>query len=201
MSETIRQNRLLLTAGVLIMALIGGCNDSQKGTSSQPVTEKGGSVMAISLHSTAFGDKQPIPRKYTGDGEDKSPPLNWTGLPDGTRELALIVDDPDAPRPQPWVHWLLYKIPAAVDRLPEGVTPSMNVSTPAGALQGKNSWNKIGYGGPAPPPGHGVHRYFFKLYALDKPLDLKGGVDKDALLAAMQGHILGQAELIGTYQR
>lgn len=157
--------------------------------------------MSIEIRSTAFSAGERVPRRYTGDGEDISPPLTWSGLPDGVKELALICDDPDAPRPEPWVHWVIYKIPAGAAGLPENVAKTATLSEPAGARQGKNSWNKTGYGGPAPPPGHGTHHYHFKLYALDAPLDLSPGVDKKALLAAMKDRVLAQGELVGTYQR
>ncbi len=153
------------------------------------------------LKSSAFAPNEAIPRKYTGDGEDKSPPLSWSGAPDGTKELALIVDDPDAPTPTPWVHWVLYAIPPDTTGLPEGIAPSQRVSEPPGLMQGKNSWGKVGYGGPAPPRGHGRHRYFFKLYALNAPLGVEPGLSKEALLKAMSGHVLAEGELVGTYQR
>jgi Raf kinase inhibitor-like YbhB/YbcL family protein len=153
------------------------------------------------VQSIAFGQNETVPRRYTGDGEDISPPLTWSGVPEGAKELALIVDDPDAPTPQPWVHWVLYGIPADLRSLPERVLPSQRVPEPAGTLQGKNSWNRIGYGGPAPPPGHGLHHYRFRLYVLDMKLNLDPGDTKQALLEAMQGHILAQGELVGTYQR
>ncbi|MGQ9650988.1 MAG: YbhB/YbcL family Raf kinase inhibitor-like protein [Phycisphaerae bacterium] len=155
----------------------------------------------MTLKSPAFGPNQAIPRKYTGDGEDKSPPLSWSGAPDGTKELALIVDDPDAPTPTPWVHWVLYAIPPDTTSLPEGITPSLRVSEPPGLMQGKNSFGKVGYGGPAPPRGHGRHRYFFKLYALNAPLGVEAGLSKEALLKAMSGHVLAEGELVGTYER
>ena len=157
--------------------------------------------MSITITSTAFESNQPIPRKYSGEGQDVSPPLSWSNLPDGTKELALIVDDPDAPIPEPWVHWVLYKIPIDTQGLQENIPTSSKVSTPAGVLNGKNSWGKLGYGGPMPPPGHGVHRYFFKLYALDTTLDLPPEADKNTLLKAMSGHILVEGELVGTYKR
>lgn len=157
--------------------------------------------MSITITSSAFQANQPIPRRHSGEGEDVSPALGWSNLPAGTKELALIVDDPDAPTAEPWVHWVLYKIPADTQGLDENITPSLNVSSPPGVLQGKNSWGKVGYGGPMPPPGHGTHHYYFKLYALDTNLDLAPGADKKALLNAMSGHILAEGELIGTYQR
>ena len=160
--------------------------------------------MSLTLTTTAFPAGAPIPKKYTGDGADVSPALAWSGVPAGTRELALICDDPDAPTPQPWVHWVIYKLPADATSLPEAVSPSQQISQPVAALQGRNSWSSgrtIGYRGPAPPPGHGTHHYHFRLYALDAPLSLQPAIDKTALIAAMQGHILAEAELVGTYSR
>ena len=157
--------------------------------------------MSIIVRSSAFADGKPVPRRHTGDGEDLSPRLEWSGVPASARELALIVDDPDAPTPEPWVHWVIYKIPAGTERLPEGVPPTARPSNVAGAIQGKNSWNTIGYRGPSPPKGHGVHHYRFTVYALGKALDLVEGADKAGLLKAMQGHILEQGVLTGTYQR
>lgn len=158
-------------------------------------------MKTLAIESIAFHHNQAISRKYTGDGQDVSPPLHWSAPPPGTHELALIVDDPDAPAPEPWVHWVLYKIPAALTALPENVAPSLRVSQPGGLLQGKNSWGKVGYGGPAPPRGHGLHHYHFKLYALDQPLTLDPGEPKATLLEAMAGHVIAEGELIGTYQR
>jgi Raf kinase inhibitor-like YbhB/YbcL family protein len=119
--------------------------------------------------------------------------LHANGAPEGTRELALICDDPDAPVPQPWVHWVLYKIPADRTSLGEGDN--------GGGEEGITGWGEPGYRGPMPPPGHGVHRYFFKLYALDQPVNLAPGASKEELLAAIEGHTLAEAELIGTYER
>ncbi len=157
--------------------------------------------MSLSVHSPAFAEGQAIPRRYTGDGEDLSPPLTWSTLPAGTTELVLIVDDPDAPSAEPWVHWLISRIPVAAEGLPEGIAPVPRPEHPAGAVQGRNSWGTPGYRGPAPPKGHGVHHYHFKLYALDAPLDLGSKLDKHELMLAMSGHILGHGETVGTYQR
>ena len=154
------------------------------------------------LTSPAFKQNHQIPRRHTGDGDDISPALSWSEVPSAAKELALIVDDPDAPTTEPWIHWVLYKIPPTVTDLPEHIRPALHVSNPGGALQGQNSWPKgIGYRGPAPPKGHGLHHYHFKLYAVAAPLDLKPGAEKSTLLAAMKDHILAEAELIGTYQR
>jgi len=150
-------------------------------------------TMAIAITSTAFTAGGKIPVKHTGEGADTSPPLSWKGVPAGTKELALICDDPDAPRPTPWVHWILYKIPSTKASLAEG--------SAGGATEGRNDFGNSGYGGPMPPPGHGVHHYHFKLYALDAELSLKPGATKDQLLKAMKGHVLAEGELTGTYER
>ena len=156
--------------------------------------------MSLMISSTAFSQNANIPSRYTCEGEDISPPLSWSSVPVGSRSLALIVDDPDAPDPaaprMTWVHWVLYNIPPESQGLGEATTSS---SLPAGTLQGINDWKRTGYGGPCPPIGR--HRYFFKLYALDSPLPDLHKPTKVQLEQAMRGHILGQAELIGTYQK
>lgn len=155
--------------------------------------------MPLVLTSPAFTHNGPLPRRYTCDGEDISPPLAWSGVSPQARSLVLIVDDPDAPDPaapkMTWVHWLLYNLPPDSDGLPQAVAPS---ALPAGTRQGINDWKRTGYGGPCPPIGR--HRYFFKLYALDTVLPDLGKVDKTALLQAMQGHVLGSTERVGTYR-
>ena len=153
--------------------------------------------MVFALTSTAFADGATIPAKYTCDGADLSPPLAWTGAPDATRTFALIADDPDAPAGT-WVHWVLFNLSGAVRALPETVPRAESVL--AGARQGRNDFKRIGYGGPCPPPGK-PHRYHFKLYALDGPLALDAGVTKTEVERAMRGHILAQAQLMGTYGR
>ena len=156
--------------------------------------------MALSLTSPVFAHNGAIPKNYTCQGKDISPALTWRGLPAGTKSLALIVDDPDAPDPaapkRVWVHWVLYNIPATATGLQEAVVAS---TLPAGTRQGKNDWDRTGYGGPCPPIGR--HRYFHKLYALDSLLpDLKQPT-KAQLEKAMEGHVLEKVELIGTYQK
>jgi len=156
--------------------------------------------MSLILTSIAFAHLAAIPAKYTCQGADISPPLTWSGVPAGTKSLVLILDDPDAPDPaapkMTWVHWVLYNIPPATTSLPEAVQP---VALPAGTQEGINDWKRTGYGGPCPPIGR--HRYFHKLYALDTVLpDLKHP-SKAQLEKAMAGHILGQAELVGSYQK
>ncbi len=162
------------------------------------------STTELTLTSSAFAHGEPIPQQYTGEGKDLSPPLAWSNVPEGVQEFALICDDPDAPRDEPWVHWVIYKIPGDVRSLPEGIPRQAVLTNPPGARQGVNSWpsNNLGYRGPMPPPGHGPHRYFFKLYALDAKLDLPAGKPtKEKLLGAMQGHILAETELMGIYER
>lgn len=153
--------------------------------------------MALEIKSSAFEEGSSIPAKYTCKGEDVSPPLSFSGVPKEAKSLALICDDPDAPF-MTWVHWVMYNIPAGESGLKEDVPEEETL--PNGAIQGKNDFRKIGYGGPCPPPG-GPHRYYFKLYALDRRLDLSPGATKSALLKAMEGHILEEAQLMGKFKR
>jgi Raf kinase inhibitor-like YbhB/YbcL family protein len=157
---------------------------------------EGGEKMEIKVTSSAFEEGGMIPSKYTCDGMDISPPLKWQGMPDGTQSIALISDDPDAPVGT-WVHWVMFNIPADTNGLAENIPADKTL--PNGARQGITDFRRIGYGGPCPPSG--THRYFFKLYALDKKLDLAAGADKAALLKAMEGHILAQGQLMGRYKR
>lgn len=153
--------------------------------------------VAFALSSSAFADGAAIPAKYTCDGVDVSPPLAWTGAPEGTRTFALIVDDPDAPAGT-WVHWVLYNLSGVVHALPESVAKAESVL--AGAMQGRNDFKRVGYGGPCPPPGK-PHRYRFTLYALDGPLALDAGVTKADVERALRGHVMAQAQLTGRYGR
>lgn len=152
------------------------------------------------LRSAAFQEGQPIPEPDTCQGHDLSPPLSWDGVPARARSLVLIVDDPDAPDPAAprvtWVHWLLYNLPASSIGLPEAVRPA---DLPQGTLQGINGWGRTGYGGPCPPIGR--HRYFFKLYALDTLLPDMKQPDKETVVRAMRGHVVGESQLMGTYRK
>ena len=156
--------------------------------------------MTFSISSPAFDDGHAIPARYTCQGEDISPALQWAGVPAQTRSLVLIVDDPDAPDPRApkmtWVHWVLYNLPPDSTTLPEGVAAA---NLPEGTEDGLNDWKRTGYGGPCPPIGR--HRYFFKLYALDTVLKGLRRPTKAQVEGAMQGHIIGQAQLVGTYQK
>ena len=159
--------------------------------------------MKLTVRSRAFENGQRIPVKHTADGADVSPALSWSDVPAEAKELALICDDPDAPRPEPWVHWVICKLPASLTGLPEGVPRQAALREPAGALQGRNSWpsGNIGYRGPAPPKGHGVHHYRFTLYALDAALEPSAELTKDELLEKMRGHVIAEGTLVGTYER
>lgn len=156
--------------------------------------------MTLMITSPAFPHEGAIPAAFTCEGDDRSPALEWGGVPAAARSLALIVDDPDAPDPKApkmtYVHWLLYNIPCDSAGLPEGVEPR---ALPAGTREGRNDWKRTGYGGPCPPIGR--HRYFFKLYALDITLPDLGAATKQELESAMQGHALAQATLMGTYEK
>jgi Raf kinase inhibitor-like YbhB/YbcL family protein len=158
---------------------------------------KGAASMAFAISSPSFQAGGEIPKKFTCEGADVSPELHWTAPPAGTLSFALIADDPDAPVGT-WTHWVFFDIPPSATGLPEGVSKVDEV--PSGGRQGRNDFRRIGYAGPCPPPGK-PHRYFFKLYALDKMLNLKPGVSKQEVEQAMQGHILETAELMGTYRR
>lgn len=153
--------------------------------------------MELQIRSPAFGYGKPIPVQYTGFGKDISPPLEWSGVPGGAKSLALIVEDPDAPVGT-WAHWLVYDISPRTNGLAEDQPKTQYLS--GGARQGLNDFRRLGYGGPLPPPGP-AHRYFFRLYALDCVLDQPPGLSRPKLLAALGGHVLAEAEWMGTFQR
>jgi Raf kinase inhibitor-like YbhB/YbcL family protein len=174
-----------------------GCLCLSKGTIGDVYAKtRGGANMAITITSTAFSEGGMIPRDYTCDGKDMSPPLAWTGVPEGAKSIALICDDPDAPMGT-WVHWVIFNIPARIEDLPAGIPPEQVLEN--GATHGINDFRKFGYGGPCPPGG--THRYYFKVYALDIELAEKPGITKAELLKAMEGHILAEGQLMGTYAR
>lgn len=166
------------------------------GSGAADLQAEGGEKMEIKITSSAFEQGGLIPAKYTCDGDDISPPLQWKAVPEGTKSIALISDDPDAPVGT-WVHWVLFNLPADARELSENIPPEKVL--PNGARQGVSDFGRIGYGGPCPPSG--THRYFFKIYALDTEIDLAAGATKGQLLETMEGHILGQGQLIGKYKR
>jgi Raf kinase inhibitor-like YbhB/YbcL family protein len=195
-----------LSSGLALRALglaiacsyLGACGAGAPDTAPTAKAPTGSNpAAALRVTSPAFRDGAPIPAKHTCDGADVSPALAWEGTPKGTRSLALICDDPDAPGGT-WVHWVLFCLPPSAKGLPEGVRKV--VGLPDGSRQGLSDFKRTGYGGPCPPAGK-PHRYFFKVYALDAALDLQGAVTKARLEAAMKGHILAQGALVGTYRR
>jgi hypothetical protein len=192
----------------LLLLCASGCEGgSAEASSKSDESEESGSEQEpnkdpapesdLRLSSAAFDAGEAIPKQYTCDGEDRSPPLSWTGAPEGTRSFALIVDDPDAPGGT-FVHWLAYGLPKRVEGLPAGVPPTPTLDE--GGKQGRNDFGKIGYRGPCPPDGE-THAYAFQLHALDKALQLEPGVKRGRLEEAMSGHVLAQSELMGRYER
>ncbi len=182
-----------------IITLIISCSHDEKSTKTKtPVsgTKEGTAMANIQLISSAFEEGKFIPSKYTCDGADVSPPLKWSNIPQNTKTIALICDDPDAPVGT-WVHWVMYNIPPTVSELTEGVPSDKTLSN--GAIHGINDFKKYGYGGPCPPSG--THRYYFKIYALDTELQLAPGAKKSDVEKAMQGHILATGQLMGRYKR
>lgn len=172
--------------GLALLAAGGGCQHA-----------KGEVKASLQLHSSAFDDGATIPREYTCDGKNVSPPLAWRGAPEGTQAFALIVDDPDAPSGT-FVHWVAFDLPASTHGLRRAAS---TLDMPHGAKQGRNGFGKVGYGGMCPPPGDDAHRYFFRLYALDAPLGLAAGASRAAVDSAMEGHIRASGQLVGRYRR
>jgi hypothetical protein len=192
----LRQNVLGILAGLLLIGLVNAYasrdkTDSNKNDGKKPKKE----IIKIELKSDAFAAGDSIPKKYTCDGEDVSPRISWGKAPEGTKEFALICDDPDAPGGN-WVHWVLFGLSPRVVFVSENMPREEMVSV----KQGKNSFGKIGYNGPCPPKGP-AHRYYFRLYALDKKLELKQGATKDEIMKAIKGHIIAKGELMGRYGR
>jgi len=155
----------------------------------------------VTVSSPAFKDGQTIPEEFTAYGKGKSVPLSWSGLPAGTRSITVIIDDPDARTPRPFVHWLIYNIPPDTKSLDSGLPTKPKLDLPRGALQGTNSRQSVGYFGPRPPQGDPPHHYHIKVFALNQELKLDPGADEPALTKAMEGHLLGQGELTGTVQK
>ena len=159
----------------------------------------------MEISSPVFKSNQPIPSRYTGSGANVSPPLRWNGEPAGCKEFALICQDPDAPKSRigepAFVHWLVYNISPAVSALPEGIPDKKRMELPVALDQGLNSFGKMGYAGPMPPIGHGLHHYHFKLFALDAELGIPPGASVESFLSAIKGHVLETAECVGIYER
>ena len=190
-------NRLRERYNIFLVAvfLMAFCLVATSGCESREPLKEG--EMVLSVSSPAFQEGDKIPSKYTCEGQDVSPALTWGEPPVGTQSFALVMDDPDA-LGGVFTHWVIFNIPSDSRQLAEAIPTQAQLTT--GALQGKNDFGRIGYGGPCPPPGRS-HRYQFTLCALDQPLDLKAGASKKQVIDAMQGHILAQGQLTGTYQR
>jgi Raf kinase inhibitor-like YbhB/YbcL family protein len=192
----------------LLLLAFSGCRSATDTQGGREMT-LAAPASSLTLQSSALVDGKRMPVRYTADGQDLSPPLAWSGVPPKTQSFALICDDPDAPNPKkpnpdPWVHWVLYNIPADIAELPEGLPRGEQLDALPDARQGSNSWpsDNLGYRGPAPPHGSGTHRYVFQLYALDTVLTLPATpATKTALLTAMKGHLLGEARLTVVYDR
>jgi len=186
---------------LVILASLLACSNRTGSSAGTSVTQNQNqnqlqSAKDIKLTSTAFKEGESIPHQYTCDGVNVSPPLEWSGVPKSAKTVAMIADDPDAPSGT-WVHWILYNLPAENIGMVENLPTGENLK--AGGLQGKNDFGNVGYGGPCPPSG--THRYFFKIYALDGELPLKAGATKPEVEKAMEGHVMAQGQLMGTYRR
>ncbi len=190
-------DKFILRKGWIYLLLLLCLCACQPKPQEQPVEVKEEAMVELRVESTAFEEGGTIPRKYTCDGENISPPLSWSTPPEGTKSLVLICDDPDAPMGT-WVHWVLFGLSPEISELPEGVPSQETVL--GGAKQGTTSFGRVGYGGPCPPKGP-AHRYFFKLYAVDSEIDLDAGATKQEVLRAIEGHILAQGQLMGRYSR
>ncbi len=176
----------------LIALLTIACTNHESEEDSSSASNK---PATLTVTSSAFKSGEPIPEKYSKEGQNISPPLSWSDAPDGVKEYAIIMDDPDAPTDKPFVHWVVYKIPPETTSLAEGDVGK--------AVEGRNSTNRPGYFGPMPPEGHGVHNYHIKVYALDEPVELYDNASKNELMVSMEqdDRIIGKGELAGTYQR
>ena len=188
--------RCIAISALSLIGFLACTSRPQPVANTQPVATPTQTEAVMKVTSIAFKEGEPIPRQYTCDGINVSPPLEWSGVPKTAKTIAIIADDPDAPSAT-WVHWVLYNLPAENIGMVENLPPTENLK--AGGFQGKTDFDKVGYGGPCPPSG--THRYFFKVYAVDSELPLKAGATKDELLKAMEGHTVGQAQLMGTYKR
>lgn len=202
-----RSLAIMLVSALFAVAIQAGCSDTQPTSTGQQGRTGQDADSGLTLTSPDFSHGRTFPQYGTYEGKNYNPPLKWSGVPEGTRQFALILEDPDAPSNTPWVHWVAYNIPADVREIPSCTSSVVCGESPENFVDGVNSWPaegdfypNNGYRGPEPPAGP-PHRYFFRLYALDAPLDLPAGATADQLRAAMDGHILATAELMATFQR
>ncbi|MBL8877666.1 MAG: YbhB/YbcL family Raf kinase inhibitor-like protein [Phycisphaerales bacterium] len=197
-------HRVFLVSAVLSMTILSTLPARRATGDDKPTTQPSSNPakypMSITLTTPAFKPGERIPRDNTGYGEDKSPRLEWSAPPDGTKELAIVFDDPDVKRPGGFVHWVIYKIPPNTRSLPEALTRDEKPAEPAGAVQGRNDFRKIGYYGPLTPPGP-PHHYTFRIFALDTVIDLPAGATKKQLMEKIEGHVLAGGELVGLFQK
>jgi Raf kinase inhibitor-like YbhB/YbcL family protein len=194
---------LLLMLSAVVLAPLCGCQrgaadpEMQRLSLNLPQTD---GPLVLHVRSDAFDTNGEIPAEHTAYGRNASPLLNWSGVPEGAKSIAVMVEDPDAPEPKPFVHWLVYNLSPYASGLPADVPPGDYLSAPAGAAQGKNSANTVGYSGPRPPVGDPAHHYHFQVFALDKELGLKAGATRQDLIRAMNGHVVAKGQLVGTYR-
>lgn len=190
-----------LKAGRLVRHALGAAMSPIRAGDEKIASRQTTGPQTIQITSEAFGNGQAIPVKYTPAGENVSPALAWTGVPDAAHELVLICEDPDAPMAKPFVHWILHRLPANITSLPAGVPQERELKQLGGAVQGQNDFKARGWGGPQPPVGHGVHHYHFQLFALDTQLSLGPDAMLDELVKLMKGHVLAEGEIVGTHER
>lgn len=182
-----------------IEGLLGSMLRKVRSSNEKLTSHQAPAAQTIQISSSAFKPNNPIPKKYTQEAENVSPPLQWTNVPAGAKSLVLVTEDPDAPMPHPLAHWIVYNIPAGAKNLAEGV--ARGASIPGGGRQSKNYDGDLGYTGPMPPRGHGTHHYHFQLFAVDRELSFNGEPSQKDLQGALQGHVIAEGELVGTYER
>src|SRR4051794_39538836 len=197
--------RACLAALLMLVPVIAGCQhrpggDGNSGEDIALRRRETDGPLILHVRSDAFDQGEDIPHRYTAYGQNISPILGWSGAPAATKSQVLMVEDPDAPDPKPYIHWLVYNIAADVTRLPLNVPPSPELTDPRGAMQGRNSKGNIGYFGPRPPKDDPAHHYHFQLFALNAPLHLPPGASREELLRAMNGHVVAKGDLVGTYR-
>ncbi|MEN1928404.1 YbhB/YbcL family Raf kinase inhibitor-like protein [Luteimonas sp. MJ204] len=195
---TLLQRSIFMTTLALVATSFAACGAGESPVAFERAETRTATAAALALQSQAFADGQPIPTRYSAYGDDVSPPLAWQPV-EGAKSYALLMEDPDADRPHPYLHWLAWNIPAGVTSLPEGLAADPRLAEPDGMLQGTNDRGSVGYFGPRPPAGSGIHHYHVQVFALDTMLEVDPGAGRDALLGAMRDHVMDKGVLVGTY--
>ncbi|MGY0612164.1 MULTISPECIES: YbhB/YbcL family Raf kinase inhibitor-like protein [unclassified Luteimonas] len=195
---TLLQRSTFLITLALVATTFAACRAGDSPVAFERAETRTATAAALALQSQAFADGQPIPLRYSAYGDDVSPPLAWQPV-EGAKSYALLMEDPDADRPEPYLHWLAWNIPAGVTSLPEGLATDPRLAEPDGMLQGTNDRGSVGYFGPRPPAGSGIHHYHVQVFALDTMLEVDPGAGRDALLGAMREHVVDKGVLVGTY--